>query len=172
MVHCGRDYVVMQGVEYMSIIYSDIIQVNFVKLSIIIYKIQFGEGLQDSVWRRFTRYSLEKVYKIQFGEGLQDTVRRRFTRFSLEKVYKIQFGEGLQDTVWRRFTRFSLEKVCKIHFRENLQETALTRFTRYSSEEVYKIKFGTVYRARTIHKTIAFFSLKFQPNLEIEINKV
>ena len=122
MVHCVNDYVAMQGVEYMSIIYSDIIQVNFVKLSII--------------------------------------------------IYKIQFGEGLQDTVWRRFTRFSLEKVCKIHFRENLQETALTRFTRYSSEEVYKIKFGTVYKARTIHKTIAFFSLKFQPNLEIEINKV
>ena len=125
---------------------------------------------------RIYEYYLFRHYTSQFckvvDNHLQDTVRRRFTRFSLEKVYKIQFGEGLQDTVWRRFTRFSLEKVCKIHFRENLQETALTRFTRYSSEEVYKIKFGTVYKARTIHKTIAFFSLKFQPNLEIEINKV
>ena len=111
MVHCVNDYVVMQGVEYMSIIYSDIIQVNFVKLSIIIYKIQFGEGLQDTVWRRFARYSLEKVYKIQFGEGLQDTVWRRFTRYSSEKVYKIQFGEGLQDTVWRRFARYTSEKI-------------------------------------------------------------
>ena len=72
--------------------YLYIIQVNFVKLSMIIYKIQVGEGLQDTVRRRFTRYSLEKVYKIQFEEGLQDTVRRRFTRYSSEKVYKIQFG--------------------------------------------------------------------------------
>ena len=91
MVHCVKDYVVMQGVEYLSIIYS----VNFVKLSIIIYKIQFGEGLQDTVWRRFTRYSLEKVYKIQFGEGLQDTLLRKFTRDSSHTVYKIQFGGGL-----------------------------------------------------------------------------
>ena len=149
MVHCVKDYNARCRIyEYYLFRY---------------YTSQFckvvDNHLQDTVRRRFTRFSLEKVYKIQFGEGLQDTVRRRFTRFSLEKVYKIQFGEGLQDTVWRRFTRFSLEKVCKIHFRENLQETALTRFTRYSSEEVYKIKFGTVYKARTIHKTIAFFFL-------------